>query len=214
MRNLIFEGKLYDSSSWSPDKSDHISNNFIVFYNLLSPLAHVTSKEALEDFLKARAFRFRRLKTETEELLWTSLEEHKEQSKELYNLMRKAIPIKADLLGEEALEQLLGAIDSSEGFNNWIIETLERGESGVYRLTSMSQQVGKAPLYADMCIDTLMGIVRGFIPYWTPEAIPLLAQAADDYMAEVEDVFLDESSSAEVSQKAASSEPLRYDVGL
>jgi hypothetical protein len=87
-------------------------------------------------------------------------------------------------------------------------------EGGVYHLTSMSQQVGKAPLYADMCIDTLVGIITDYIADWTPEAIPVLAEAADDYITEVEDVFLAESVVATESGETVGYESLRKDLGL
>jgi hypothetical protein len=109
---------------------------------------------------------------------------------------------------------MLGAIDSIEGLSNWMNEVSKQGGSVIYRVATVVQQIGEPALYTDMCMSTLMAVLMNQITDWIPEAIPVLAEAADDYMTEVEDVFLAEPSDTGTSQETVSYESLRKDLGL
>lgn len=65
-----------------------------------------------------------------------------------------------------------------------------------------------------LCTSKLIAVLMNRIADWIPEALPLLADAADDYMTEVEDVFLAESAVATESGETVSYESLRKDLGL
>ena len=95
-----------------------------------------------------------------------------------------------------------------------MIETSEQGPRALYRLAALNQQAGEPALYADMCIDALSGVLTDLFTRWTPEAIPLLAGAADEYMTTVEDVFLGEPSSTHRPGERVDYESLRKDLGL
>jgi hypothetical protein len=59
-----------------------------------------------------------------------------------------------------------------------------------------------------------MGIITDHINCWFLEAIPVLVEAADDYMTEVEDLFLAESVADIESNETVGYESLRKDLGL
>ena len=214
MRSFIFLKESSSLSVQSKMKMDRIVSEISGLLGLLLPLSQVTSREALDDLLKARVFRFRQLRAELEELLWPTLSKRNEQSLKLFLDMREVSTVKIDLLGGEALEQLLGAIESAEGFDRWLRESTDPDGSHSHRFASLNQQIGKHALYADMCIDTLMGVLTDQFSQWIPEALPVLARAADDYMTEVEDVFLAEFPATKESGEAVGYESLRKELGL
>lgn len=49
---------------------------------------------------------------------------------------------------------------------------------------------------------------------WVPEAIPLLAAAANDYMTTVEDVFHEASPAARAPQETVDFQLLRKELGV
>lgn len=216
MTSLIFWETLLDPFGKSAQGKSSILLEFTDLRTLLSPLSQLTSREALEDLLRAKATRFRQLKTGLEELLWTSLalKESKEQPSKLFRKVRNLTLAKSDLLGATALEQLLGAVDSAEAFNNWMINTSEQGPRGIHRLTALNQQVGEPACYAEMCIAILMLVLADHVTDWSPEAIPVLAKAADDYMSEVEDVFLSDLPADGSAEETVGYEALRKGLGL
>jgi len=63
-------------------------------------------------------------------------------------------------------------------------------------------------------MSALIAVLMNQVTDWIPEAIPVLAEAADGYMTEVEDVFLAEPYDADSSQETVSYESLRKDFGL
>jgi hypothetical protein len=183
--------------------------------NILYPLAQVQSKEELESLLRLNSHRFLRLKAEMQELLKPSVLAKPDQfSRNAHDYLRKVIFAHADLLGEESLSWMLGAIDSIEGLSNWINEVSKQGVSGIYRVATVVQQIGEPALYTDMCMSALIAVLMNQVTDWISEAIPVLAEAADRYMTEVEDVFLAEPYDADTSQETVSYESLRKDFGL
>jgi hypothetical protein len=212
----MFWETLVDPIGKSPKGESSILLKFIDLKTILSPLSLITTRAALADLLSARAPRFRQLKTGLEELLWTSvaLKDSKEQPNGLFRGVRKLTLAKSDLLGAEAQEQLLGAVDSAEAFNNWMINTSEEGPRGIHRLTALTQQVGAPALYAEMCIAILMLVLADHVTDWLPEAIPVLAGAADDFMSEVEDAFLSDLPADRSAEETVGYETLRQRLGL
>jgi hypothetical protein len=183
--------------------------------NILYPLAQVHSKEELEGLLHVSSHRFLRLKAEMQELLKpVVLAKPAEFSSNAHDYIRKVIFAGADLLGEESLSRMLGTIDSIEGLSNWMNETSKQDVSAIYSVATVIQQIGEPVLYTDICMSTLMAVLMNQITDWIPEAIPMLAEAADDYMTEVEDVFLTEPSDTGAFEEAVNYESLRKDLGL
>lgn len=183
--------------------------------NILYPLAQVRSKEELENLLRLSSHRFLQLKAEMQELLKHSVLAKPEQfSSNAHDYIRKVIFAGADLLGEEPLSRMFGTVDSIEGLSNWMNKVSKQDVPAVYRVATVVQQIGKPALYTDICMSTLMAVLMNQITGWIPEAIPLLAEAADDYMTEVEDVFLGELSGAEEPNETVDYESLRKGLGL
>ena len=206
-----------DSWTWefrSEMDQERATNIASSLYHILAPLTQVGSKATLNDLLRARITLFGQLKTELLELHWPTLEELQEKIGGLHEAVRKIVMSKRDLLGEEATENLVGALDSDEALTEWVIKASKRGPPEIYRLIILAPQVGEASLYAAMCMNTLLGILTDQIPAWNPEAIPILAEAADEYMTQVEDVFLGGSAPREESQDAIAYESLRPELGL
>jgi len=147
------------------------------------------------------------------EILWTSLVD-KEQSRSLYQQIREVVHAKSDLLGEEALHQLLGVIDSAEGLNELVIEANQKGGLAAYRLTTLMQEAGEFASYADMCANALIAVFTDEITDWSPDSILMLAEIADEYMTYVEDVFLARPHRDEERQDTVDFDSVRASLGL
>ncbi|MCH7744585.1 MAG: hypothetical protein IIC84_00755 [Chloroflexi bacterium] len=63
-----------------------------------------------------------------------------------YRNIYQAAEDKVDLLGEDLHEQLLGALESAEGFDEWILNALRNTNS--YRMTTIFPLIGTASLYS------------------------------------------------------------------
>ena len=181
--------------------------------DLLSPLTQITTNEALQDLLQARKPRFLQVKSELIKILWSYLVDQA-QGNGGYDQMRQIAIDKSDLIGVKALQQLLSTLDSSEAFRNWAIETGKQGGPEADRVSTVFEQVGGFTPYGDMCISALMGVLTDRITAWEPAAVPLLAEAADDYMTSVEDVFLGEPSVPEDVRETVDYESIRTQIGL
>ena len=128
-----------------------------------------------------------------------------------YRNMYQAAEDKADLLGEDLHTQLLGALESAEGFDEWIINTLRNINS--YRLTTILPLIGTAVQFSQALKMAIFPILLD-IEDWELESIPLLINALDKYMIEIEDVFLGQTLDDEAENDTVSYEEVRQGLGL
>ena len=128
-----------------------------------------------------------------------------------YQNIYEAAEDKVDLLGEGLHEQLLGALESAEGFDEWIINTLRTTNS--YRLTTILPLIGTASLSSQALKLAIFSILLD-VEDWELESIPLLINALDKYMTEIEDVFLGQTLDDEAENDTVSYEEVRQGLGL
>ena len=128
-----------------------------------------------------------------------------------YQNIYQAAEDKVDLLGEDLHEQLLGALESAEGFDEWIINTLRTTNS--YRLTTILPLIGTASLSSQALKLAIFSILFD-VEDWELESIPLLINALDKYMTEIEDVFLGQTLDDEAEDDTVSYEEVRQGLGL
>ena len=128
-----------------------------------------------------------------------------------YQNIYQAAEDKVDLLGEGLHEQLLGALESAEGFDEWIINTLRTTNS--YRLTTILPLIGTASLSSQALKLAIYSILLD-VEDWELESIPLLINALDKYMTEIEDVFLGQTLDDEAEDDTVSYEEVRQGLGL
>ncbi len=126
-------------------------------------------------------------------------------------MIRDLARSKFDMLGELALTRLLGAIDSLEGLHEWVVGSMQSADAAPYTVDSIMQQVGEPIQYADMCVNTLFLVLSDQITDWEPDALPILATAADHYMTLVEDVFLSRSVASGAGGPAIHYDSLRQE---
>lgn len=95
------------------------------------------------------------------------------------------------LMSEEAKEQLQGALQSFAAYVNWYWRSHTRavGEDERHRIDSLVLHVQDQTAMAGIAFSTVAAILNGHASA-TPEAISILAELADHYWTEVEDVFL------------------------
>ena len=128
-----------------------------------------------------------------------------------YRNMYQAAEDKVDLLGEDLHNQLLGALESAEGFDEWIINTLRTTNS--YRLTTIFPLIGTAVQFSQALKTAIFPILLD-VEDWELESIPLLINALDKYMTEIEDVFLGQTLDDEAEDDTVSYEEVRQGLGL
>ena len=128
-----------------------------------------------------------------------------------YRNMYQAAEDKADLLGEDLHTQLLGALESAEGFDEWIINALRT--TNLYRLTTIFPLIGTTSLFSQALKIAIFSILLD-IEDWELESIPLLINALDKYMTEIEDVFLGQTLDDEAENDTVSYEEVRQGLGL
>lgn len=185
--------------------------------NLLAPMVQVSSESELKTLLPTLTSRFTHIKIATLQVLLPE-EEISKDLKELlgksYRFIYALAETEVDLLGEEALQQFIGALESAEGLNDRVFEAYTKGESAVHRLSLLMPLIAEPALYADITITAVQIILLDLNTDWTPHAIPVLCRAADNYMTMVEDVFLGESSPVEQLGKTISYDTVRKSLGL
>lgn len=154
---------------------------------LLSPLARITTRGALDNVLQNIGVLWTKIALELFEILSTQnlTELVKQASIETEALARK----KADVLGEESLEQFLGAYKSLRAFTEWTLAQDRLGGVDAARARFMEPIVGPTVLRSSILLTTIIFVLAEAIPDWQIEAIPALCSAADDYMTQVEDAF-------------------------
>lgn len=195
------------------DESTRVDELIADLANLLAPLVRINSDAALGEFLRSTTPKFFAWKKEMVELLWPYLTNPEDTSR-VYEEIRELVHSKSDLLGESALEELLGAIDSAEGLNEWAMNSVQSGRAAAYLLESRVQQVGESVQYADICMNTLLLVLSEQLTDWEPSAVPMLASAADEYMTNVEDAYLSASVDSEAGGPAIDYEAVRRDLGV
>jgi len=154
---------------------------------LVGPLARVTSRDGLEYVLQNTIVPWTRIAIELLDILSAQnlTELLREASEETETLARKKI----DALGEDSLEQFLGAYRSLRALTEWALARDAEGGIGAERARLMAQIVGPWVLRASILLSAVTLVLGEAIPDWRIEAIPVLCAAADEYMTQVEDAF-------------------------
>jgi len=162
--------------------------------DFLRPLATAQEPAALEVLLSDAALRYWQILMPVLDVLLDGPEKTKlfqQQVTDAIAGIKETIRRRADLLGEEATEQLLGALSSQEELSAWAFEGLQQGGATAQRVAAMVSLVAEPAMKGQLCIVAAAGILSEKIPDWTRESLLLLAASADDYLTEVEDKFLE-----------------------
>lgn len=128
-----------------------------------------------------------------------------------YQNIYQAVEDKVDLLGEDNHNQLLGALESTEGFDEWIISALRNTDS--YRVTIILPLIGTATLFSQALKIAVFSIMLD-VEDWEVESIPLLINALDKHMTEIEDVFLGQTLADDSENDTVSYDEVRQSLGL
>jgi len=162
------------------------SLNGSAWVELLAPLTHVQSRKELESVLQVIADRYNRLESASQKEL--TLQELVKRNKTLVRAARQALQIKAGLFGPEAHEQISSTLDSLSSYDGWLL-SLQPG--AVVTVTHLLAKIGQPLSYAIIVINAVRIILHDLTTDWTAESVPVLCEAADDFMTCVEDAFLE-----------------------
>lgn len=189
---------------------------------ILTPLGQVEAKSDVETYLSLNQKAAHRLLAAMVDVLLSDSgpSDLWERVGRTYNEMREQVQTKSDLFTMLALEQFHGALDSLEAFGRWGLEIqqqlLDQPDAKLLQqYTDKLTVVTTNALYAQLVTLAIMAIILDKIDDWRPESIPVLAAAADDYMVEVEDVFLtDISFDQDADGPPVAFEDVRKELGL
>lgn len=184
--------------------------------SMLAPLTRVRTSSTLEELLSSSAPRYVQIASEMFDVLLVSrpgedLTIVKEMLSVSPEWFQSFTTEKADLLGDQHLQQLLGAFSSLHGLNGWAFDTLQKGGAEAHRLAAMATIVGEPLLRAQICILAVTAILLEGVTDWALESIPLLCSASDEYMSEVEDAFLAASYKGAHEKLSLDEELVDYD---
>ena len=159
--------------------------------SLLEPLTRIMSRSALDQQLTDVVFPWVRLVTDLIQVLELN-QSGRTLLSGLHDVgmdVRELAVKKADLMGEESLEQFLGAYESFLGATEWFIRELTNGETAARKATLMAGITGEALIRAQILVTAIVLVLKDVGEAWKPEALPLLCSALDDYMTQIEDTF-------------------------
>ncbi|MCI0439457.1 MAG: hypothetical protein L0177_10030 [Chloroflexi bacterium] len=159
----------------------------LTIHKAMQPLSHVITRD---DFMNA----FAKVSEGNFEALYTVMEE------------------KADLLGEELYNKLLGAMKSAQAFEEW--QNRKVREKNLLSAAMILQLVGRETLYVLTLRTALGAMLFGMPEDWKVEAIPPLVNSFDKYMTAIEDVFAGQSISAEADEETVPFVLVKQSLGL
>jgi hypothetical protein len=100
----------------------------------------------------------------------------------------------ADLLGPEDAERLMAAVESHAGLTGWFLSRMKALLAGdakaFYRPPVLSREAEEAAEKAWAAFFTIQSVLKSRVSSWTPHGLHVLVEAADEYMATIEDEFL------------------------
>lgn len=161
---------------------------------VLAPVARVSSQAGLEAVLAGVMLPWARLARRTLELLLATPAGRKHWEQAQLIDAEALATAKAELLGEPASSQFLGAFESLQGMTEWALPRLQAGSPGAQVAILVQGLTGEHLLRAQIVLSAVVLILNDGFSDWTPEAVPLLCAAADEYMTRVEDVVFSMAS--------------------
>lgn len=183
----------------------------------LEALVRIRSREELAQILQGMWQRFLRFKADLIQALGRNSEPESVLAEfpAFYATFRDLInDQKEALVRNDSRERLLGALDSAEGLNEEILNRWKSGGSKWQELVSIAQGVGQPAAYADICITAMLLTITGTFATWDSIAVDLLCWSADEYMTDVEDVFLSYSVQESSEEDVRSLQELRDQLDL
>lgn len=156
---------------------------------LINPLASVRTRRQLEAELNHRAQEYLHLKNKLWSLITSTLDEAKliPSVLQAYRNISKLIEQDDIVLSSEEQKIMLDLIDSVNELFEAFAEGFRSDRPGVIDILLECS----APLQrVDMCSSAVMLVLLSGIKRWDKAAIKLLCHTADEYMLQVEDIFL------------------------
>lgn len=156
---------------------------------LINPLASVRTRRKLETELNHRAQEYLHLKNKLWGLITSTLDEAKLIPSVLQAYHDISDVIKKDdiVLSPHEQKVMLDLIDSVNDLFEAFVEGFRSERPGVLDILLECS----APLQrADMCSSAVMLALLSEIKRWDKAAVKLLCHTADEYMLQVEDIFL------------------------
>ncbi len=156
---------------------------------LINPLTSVHTRRQLETELNHRAQEYLHLKNNLWSLLISKLDEAQLMStiRQAYRDISNLIKQDDTVLSPEEQKLMLDLIDSLSDLFETFVQGFHTGRPGVIDVLLECS----APLQrVDMCTFAVMLVLLDEIKQWNIAAVKLLCHTADEYILQVEDIFL------------------------